>query len=772
MLYSSAPSPPQPESRQQLITAEGRSSATTLVDLLSQAAADLESACRYTFLNDDGTELTWTIQEVEVRARAIAASLQGICRPGDRVLLVYPPCLDFVPAFLGCMYAGVLPVPATYPKPRRPMPRLTSISRDCGASVALTTSGTLETLDLPRTAPELQESQWCATDAIALSEAGRWRRVVPGPGDLAFLQYTSGSTSEPKGVMVTHANLIHNLAMIHRAFSVERLHADGAMATSVWWLPAYHDMGLIGGILGALYSEGRLVMMSPATFLRRPIIWLRAMSEYRATVSGAPNFAYDLCVSKTTPAERAGLDLSYWRLAFCGAEPVRALTLRRFADAFAPCGLRPDVFYPCYGLAEATLLVTGGDGPLAPRVKSVDRERLANHHIADTDACDNRRGQEFVSCGRTWFGQEVAIVDAEHSRLLGEHCVGEIWVRGPSVARGYWNRPAETAADFGAVLPDDLTKHYLRTGDLGFLSDGELFVTGRAKEMVIVRGRNFYPQDIELTVGRSHPALNSGAGAAFSVEMDGEERLVTVFEVDRQYRDSDFQELFRCARRAVVTEHEVDLHAIVLIRQASLPRTTSGKTQRNLCRRQYLAKGLNVVAEWHNGHGRPGLTLPPSAMSPPAATDASDKTAARPMRDLPFTPPDRALTTFEMDRLAEQIESWLLDWLVVRAAVPAAEVDRNRPFAEYGLDSLTAVELSRELEDGLKVSLTPVIAWNYPTPATLAGHLARTVGGVRETPAPLPVAPPSDDFERLLSEVESLSDDDARSELQQGAGDA
>jgi len=312
-------------------TGHSPGSTGTLVDLLELRVQKNAEYCAYKFLSDDGAVSTMTIGQLDQRARAIGALLQDRCSAGDRVMLVYPPGLEFVTAFFGCLYGGVLPVPATYPKPRRPMPRLLAIGRDCGATLALTTSQTLETLQLPTSAAEFQQILWQATDVVPDDRAGDWRRPALKADDLAFLQYTSGSTSDPKGVMVSHGNLVHNLAMIHRAFGLDRIHADGVEPVSVWWLPAYHDMGLIGGILGAVHNEGRLVLMSPASFLKRPLGWLRAMSEYRATVSGAPNFAYSLCVSKTTPEERAELDLSLWRLAFCGAEPIRPETLRRFA---------------------------------------------------------------------------------------------------------------------------------------------------------------------------------------------------------------------------------------------------------------------------------------------------------------------------------------------------------------------------------------------------------------------------------------------------------
>ena len=390
--------------------------------------------------------------------------------------------------------------------------------------------------------------------------------------------------------------------------------------------------------------------------------------------------------------------------------------------------------------------------------------------MEELDSTSDFAAQQLVGCGGPWLGQELLIVDPDTRRKLPELRVGEIWIRGGSVAQGYWNRANDTLADFHACTADDPTIRYMRTGDLGFFSDGHLFITGRVKEVIIVRGRNLYPQDIELTVGRAHPALAAGTGAAFAVDIDGDERLVTVHEVDRQYRNGDFDELFRSVRRAVVTEHELDPYAIVLIRQASLPRTTSGKIQRNLCRQQYVAGELNVVANWVHLNGRAkeaGSGRRAEAAEPQdgSASLPAEASASRPRKEPAFQVPDRPLSAFEIDRMAEQIETWLLEWLVERAGVSADDLDGNRPFAECGLDSLSAVELSQELEDWLHVQLTPIVAWNYPTPASLAKYLAAAAGGGPQAePAP-PTGESQEDFERMLAEIESLSEDDARAEL-------
>lgn len=748
----------------------------SMLDLLELRARANPDRQIYTFYYEDGSLKTWTMADVQRRAQAIASVLQERTARGDRVLLVYPPGLDFIAAFFGCIYAGVLPVPATYPKPRRPLPRLSAISRDCTATAALTTSQTLETLDLAGTNGGLGQLTWLATDTISDGTADNWRRHDPAPNDLAFLQYTSGSTSDPKGVMVSHRNLLCNLEMIHQAFGLDELHADGADPVSVMWLPAYHDMGLIGGILAAVYSEeGRLVLMPPTSFLKRPLDWLKAISDYKATVTGAPNFAYDLCVTKTTAAERAELDLSHLRLAFCGAEPIRSETLKRFADAFEPAGFQSDAFYPCYGLAEATLLVSGGVGPQRPMIKSVSRSALARHQVECVSDESASEGQQLVGCGIAWCDEEVAVVEPDLLQRLGENQVGEVWVRGSNVAQGYWNRSEDTDRDFRAHIQGESDKTYMRTGDLGFFSGGHLFVTGRLKEMVIVRGRNLYPQDIEMSVSRAHPSLGVNCGAAFAVDGEGQERLVVVHEVDRQYRNGDFDEIFRSVRRSMVEEHELAPSSIVLIRQASLPRTTSGKIQRNLCRQQYLDGDLKIVAQW-NGTERPvSLPIGGERSEEPSTSPASDSLAGvgsaaerkSPRSKLPpLELPDHPLSASEVDRLAERIEGRLIEWLIERASVSATDLDRDRPFAELGLDSLTAVELSQDLEDWLDLRLTPAMAWNYPTCATLARYLAEQAGGVRSMPtAPAPDQASLAEFEEMLREIESLDETEAARRL-------
>jgi len=739
----------------------------TLLDLLEARATEFgdHPATQYLFGPDGQSTLTY--RGLDAEARALAAALQDRVRPHDRVLLVFPPGLEFVKAFFGCVYAGVLAVPATHPKPRRSGPRMAALAEDCQASAVLTTSQTLSTLDHSRLSGRLQRLSWIAIEDLS-TEADLWQRPELESDSLAFLQYTSGSTSSPRGVMVTHANLIHNLEIIRRGFDITPGSNGQSAGVGVSWLPPYHDMGLIGGILEPLYVGGCAVLMSPTSFLREPVRWLRAISRHRALISGGPNFAYDLCVRRMEPQDFNDLDLSHWRVAFCGAEPVRAETLERFAEKFRPCGFRKEAFYPCYGLAEATLLAAGGAGPAAPKVIRVRRSKLLQEGEAVPAVDDAADSCRVVSCGRGSDGQALIVADPDRSLPCTEGQVGEIWLRGPSVSPGYWSRPEENSETFEARLADSGGGPFLRTGDLGFIYGGDLFVTGRRKELMIIRGRNYYPQDIELTVQQTSSALLPSSGAAFSVANEAwdEERLVVVQEVDRRHDKREFDELIRAIRRAVTEEHEIDVHEVVLISQASLSRTTSGKVQRNVCRERYVKNELKVLARCAKSNGSPstvgGSRKQKTGLPVPRERVTDLLSTGRPLREP------------EVDRLTDEIEKVLLRWLRERVGIPAEELDRDRAFAEYGVDSVTAVELGCELERMLKVELPSVVAWQYPTPAAMARHLALEAG--RGASADRPHDEPFEQastsgFEQLLAEIEGLSESEAAGVLEGGEGE-
>jgi acyl-CoA synthetase (AMP-forming)/AMP-acid ligase II len=599
----------------------------SLVELGRTRAATLGDQPLYTFHpdrpGDEASHLSFA--GLDLRARAIGAALQQLGAAGQRALLLYPPGLDFVASFFGCLYGGVVAVPAYPPRSARMLPRLLEIARDARPAVALTTTELKAAIGgLATQVPELSALRLLATNEVPLDQADAWRDPGATGASLAFLQYTSGSTAAPKGVMISHGNLLHNEEMIRQAFG------QSAESVIVGWLPLYHDMGLIGNVMQPLYLGARCILMSPIAFLQNPKRWLATISRYRATTSGGPNFAYDLCVRKISAADRADLDLASWDLAFNGAEPVRAESMARFTEAFAGCGFSSRAFFPCYGLAEATLFVAGGAGTAAmprlpatleapsgdaaeaaemrgePRIAAFDRVQLEAGEARPLPPSDPA-ARTLVSCGRAWLGQELAVVDPASLSRCAAGKIGEVWVRGASVAQGYWRRPEDTAETFGGRLADDAAAAaegeaapFLRTGDFGFLDRGELFVTGRLKDLIIIRGRNLYPQDIELTVERSHPALRAGCGAAFSIELGEEERLVVVQEHDRIPGDSTLdpesvETIAEAVRRAVAEQHEAQVQQVVLLRAGTIPKTSSGKIQRRACRAALLAGKLEVL---------------------------------------------------------------------------------------------------------------------------------------------------------------------------------
>ncbi|MET0406376.1 MAG: AMP-binding protein, partial [Cystobacter sp.] len=670
------------------------SPATTLLELLEARAEQCRDKPLFVSVEDDETERpVLTYAELERRARRIGAALQQVTAAGERVVLLYPPGLEYVAGFFGCLAAGVVAVPAYPPDPsrvERTLPRLRAIIQDAQATVVLTTSFILSMGEmLFESAPDLQALRWLATDALPEGSEEQWRRPELGGDSLAFLQYTSGSTGTPKGVELTHANLLHNLRLIHGAFG---MHSG---SSGVIWLPPYHDMGLIGGILGTVNGGFTTSLMSPMTFLRRPLRWLEELSRTGGTISGGPNFAFDLCVRKTTEEERRALDLSRWEVAFCGAEPIRPETLERFAQAFAVSGFRREAFYPCYGLAEGTLIVSGGRVSAPPVLQSLDVERLREGRVVPA-AAEAPTAHTLVGCGESLEDQQVRIIHPETREACAPGRVGEIWVKGPSVARGYWTRPEETARDFQAFTAQG-EGPFLRTGDQGFLQTGELFVTGRLKDLLIIRGRNHYPQDIEVTVEQASPAPRAGCGAAFSVDVDGEERLVVVYEADTRRQPLDMESVVSVIRQRVAEVHELQLHALVFIEPGHLPKTSSGKIQRRATRSAWLAEELRVVAAWRERED----TTAPRTGQPAAASSAEEPR--------PETP--------------EALEAWLRTRLAQRFKLSPGELERDAPLTRYGVDSLGAVEVSYEVEKGLGVALPMEALLSGPSLAELVERL-------------------------------------------------
>lgn len=567
---------------------------STLVDILRNRAGQAGGDTAFIFLDSDGSEQSrLTFAQLDLGARTLAAELQQRLAPGDRALLLFPPGLEFITAFFGCLYAGVIGVPAYPVRAERDVPRLRGIIRSAEARLALSTEMIVGMMSgFISEVPEFAAMQWLATDTLeGEGNAGAWKEPTLSGSSLAFLQYTSGSTGTPRGVMVSHQNLLHNQGMIQRFFQHDR-----ERTVVAGWLPVYHDMGLIGNVLQPLYLGRPCILLSPLDFLQRPVLWLQAISRYRVTTSGGPNFAYDLCVRRVSEEQRQGLDLSSWDLAFNGAEPLRADVLERFCETFGPQGFRREALYPCYGLAEATLIVSGGDKAARPITHTVSRSQLEQRQVIPVGPQD-AEARVLVGCGHTDPEQRILIVDLDTLTACPPERIGEIWVSGPSVAQGYWEQPEATRQAFHAYLSTG-EGPFLRTGDLGFLRDGELFVAGRVKDIIIIRGRNHYPDDIELTVERSNTALRPGCGAAFSVEIKGEERLVVVQEVSRTAIDKgvNLGTVVDDIREAVTAHHGLSLHAAVLIPPGSIPKTSSGKIQRRACQAKYLEGTLEQVA--------------------------------------------------------------------------------------------------------------------------------------------------------------------------------
>ncbi len=664
--------------------------AQTLVELLRWRALHQAHAAAFVFLTDGETqEQRLTYAELDSQARTIAARLRGLCAVGERALLLYPSGLDYMAAFFGCLYAGVIAVPVYPPHPvkaERSLPRIQGIVADARPLALLTTAELLPTVErLFEPIVTGWHPNYLATDTLDPSGAEAWRDPLVGGDTLAFLQYTSGSTAAPRGVMVSHANLLTN----HRMFQAAIQHP--ADTPYVSWLPLFHDMGLIGSALQAVFVGAPCVLMSPMAFLQRPLRWLGAISRYRAATSGAPNFAYDLCVRQSTPEQRAALDLSCWKVAFNGAEPVRAETLERFTQAFAPSGFRREAFFPCYGLAEATLFVSGPLDTAPPLITSFEGAALDRRLVVPADpALPDARRQ--VGCGQSWLDQRIVIADPETGRRCPPDRVGEIWVAGPHIPRGYWGAPARSEQTFGARLADSGEGPFMRTGDLGFLWEGQLFVGGRIKDVIIIRGRNHYPQDIEATVERCHPALRVGAGAACAVDVAGEERLVVVQEVERSaIRRLDVEAVAAAVRRAVAEAHELEVFGVVLLKTGTIPKTSSGKIQRHACRAGFLAGGLATVGEWRAPVGAPA----------PAALDPVPVSAAG----------------------VAAVRAWLVGMVAQRCNLAPGQIDSGLPLASYGLHSADMVGLSGQLADWLGRPLEPTLLYSYPTIEALAQHL-------------------------------------------------
>ncbi|MBR8835929.1 MAG: AMP-binding protein [Stigonema ocellatum SAG 48.90 = DSM 106950] len=680
----------------------------TLVNLLRYRALEQPNQVPYTFLVDGETEkVSLTYETLDQKARTIAALLQSMKAFGERVLLLYPPGLEFIAAFFGGLYAGVTVVPVYPPRGKQRLTRLQAIAGDAQAKFALTTSSVITKLAQSFDEAERAALQCIATDEIANDLADDWFFPEITNNSLALLQYTSGTTGNPKGVMVNHDNLLYNSALIYQSFE----HTPNSRG--VIWLPPYHDMGLIGGVLQPIYGSFSVTLMSPESFLQKPFCWLKAISDYQATTSGGPNFAYDLCVEKITLEQRKHLDLSSWEVAFNGAEPVRAETIERFSATFADCGFRRSAFYPCYGMAETTLIVSGGLKTAPPVIRFVEEQALKQNRIVTTTK-DTKDARAIVGVGHSSLDQKIAIANPESLTCCSDEEIGEIWVAGQSVTSGYWKKPEETQQTFNAQLQDTKEGSFLRTGDLGFLLDGELFITGRLKDMIIIRGQNHYPQDIELTVQKSHPALRTNCGAVFSVEIKGVEQLVITQEIERTYlRQLDVDEVVKSIRQAVSEQHQLQVYTILLLKTASIPKTSSGKIQRHACRVGFLNETLDVVGNWTANLEQIDLLQ----------LQAEVKDLSEQVQNSDVNQFEDNLKSFKPTVTEKAIQTWLISHLALYLNIPPDEIDIQESFAAYGLDSAVAVSMTGELSQWIGCELGIILFWEYPSIETLAKYL-------------------------------------------------
>ncbi len=683
---------------------------TDLVAVLRHWAQYRPDCPAFYFTDGENAEadICLTFAELDAAARNVAGYLQtyGQITSGQRVLLVYPPVLDFVIGFFGCLYAGAVTVPAFPPRRNRKGQRIHGIAKDCSAQVALTNNHVRQQIEGDANWVEWESISVIATDALPHDHSAQWKPPQVLPEDLAVLQYTSGSTGQPKGVMLSHANLVRNTELIMSAFQTT------PNSVGVSWLPTYHDMGLIGGVLESVFIGCTMVMMSPMAFLQKPIRWLRTISRYGATTSGGPNFAYQLCVDKITDEELEGVDLSSWQTAFNGAEPVRALTLKQFSERFAKHGFRSSAFLPCYGMAETTLIVTGGPQSEPPVIRSFDALALDQQLVKPCED-DDAHAREMVSSGQVLPGEQLLIVDPQTRLPLAEDRIGEIWIISPSVGQGYWEREQVSQETFEAHTADG-DGPYLRSGDLGFIYEDQLYVAGRLKDMIIVRGVNRYPQDIEQTAEQAHEIMQSGQVAAFAVNADDRERLIITAEVQKRREQTDWDEVIKAVRREVSGQHELQPDAVILVRFGTLPRTSSGKIQRHACRDQFNIGSLKIVAQWKSWE----IDLPDSEPMIAASSFQPDGNQAPTASSGPQ--PDHEIVDIVMDAIRA----------VAQERAKQLDLETNIVL-DLGLDSLERMQIAHSLEQTFDGRFPEHVLQEIETVQEVAQAIARYLGKKR-----------------------------------------
>lgn len=694
------------------------------VGVLRHWAETRPNEVAFYFTDAETNESSLTYAEVWKEVRGLAGYMQGRCgiRPGDRVLLIYPPSLEFVVGFFACHAAGVIAVPAFPPRRNRKASRIRSIVIDADVRWALSTQSVVEQLSGDSLHEDLVGVQMLGTDHPSARDIHRYRMPKLSRDSLAVLQYTSGSTGSPKGVMLTHGNLVANAELVLHAFE---LPPDTVGMT---WLPTYHDMGLVGGVLLPMFTGCPNVMMSPMTFLQRPSRWLHAISKYKVHVSGGPNFAYQLCVDKIEDADLEGVDLSTFKVAFNGAEPIRSSTIEAFTERFGPYGFQKSSFLPCYGMAETTLIVTGGPQAGRPVLQNFDGVALDRRKVLPT-APLAANSRQLVGCGQVLPNETVMIVDAESRAKLPQSSIGEIWVQSQSVGQGYWQQREETERTFNAYTADG-DGPYLRTGDLGFLFEDQLYVSGRIKDMIIVRGVNRYPQDIESTVEQASDVVQAGGVAAFAMNFDGREQLVIVAETIRQ-RDLDWDSELQAIRRAVTEEHDLPPDAVYLIRNSSVPKTSSGKIQRHACLHAVRDNELKTIAKWvrweESSGSRSVANDQPTMMQAAAGSQKGTPASAK-----------------VVDAIMHHIRR------VAGERAQLLSLDTNIVL-DLGLDSLERLEIARNLERTFGGRFPEQVLDEIETVEQIASAIERYLPPGSETRAETLLTGESDDFGSLAT---------------------
>ncbi len=593
---------------------------------------------------------------------------------GERCLIMTSPGIEFVIAYLACLFSGIIAVPVNLPKRNKANIRFWSVFKDSDPSCIITDHTAIELLvKYFNDNTEITKTKHIVVDLNPKEPVSLDFKSDIHPHEIAHLQYTSGSTGKPKGVMVSHGNLMKNSEEVRKSFN----HNPGLVVPT--WLPHFHDMGLVGNMLQPIYLGGTCIIINPKDFLKNPVIWLKAISRYKAPSTGCPNFALDYCIEKINEEQKKEIDLSSLKVLYCGSEPIRKKTLDNFLKSFRDCGITEKVFLPCYGLAESTLFVTGINAKENPRYLRIDKNELEKSGIANITGNGNE-SIDLVSCGHTWGNNKIVIVDPDTKLRVPDDVVGEIMIKGSSVCHGYWKDAKETDEIFFVYINRNKEGPYLRSGDLGFIHRGNLYITGRIRDLIIIRGANHYPQHIEETVFKSHDALQQNACAAFSTDIDNEEKLVIVQEIKRPYiKDLNEDEIFEAIRKAISEEHEISAYAIEIISPASIPRTTSGKIKRYECKTAWLNGELKTITSWVQENNN----------------NTNEK--------------------FNKDKMSfEYMKKWLITWLSNKLNISIQDVDPAKPIMSSGLDSIGAVELEREVNQhfGMEISLSDFLENN------------------------------------------------------------